>query len=695
MIVLFLIGFPFLAAVAAALWEKRRALVAGTATAVEFAVALVGVSLVLRGASLASGLPGVCGLGLYFTLDGFRALYVALAAFAWMVGTCFSPEYMRKYGNQGRYYASVLFTLGATAGCFFAEDLFTLFVFFEMMSFASYVWVAQDERDSSLRAAGTYLAVSVIGGMVLLMGLFLVAHDAGTLRIDQLAEAAGGMKTSRKWAAGLCMLFGFGAKAGAFPLHIWLPKAHPAAPAPTSALLSGILTKAGILGIMVLSLWMFREDGAWGDLVLLIGVATMVLGAVLALLSVNLKRVLACSSISQIGFILVGIGTAVGLGEENDLAVKGTLLHMMNHSLIKLALFCAAGVVFMNLHKLALDEVRGFGRKKPWLAAVFFVGAWSMAGLPLGSGYASKTLLHEALLELIKARGEIAFLGGAVPAGASALGAAGFLGAGALRLAEVLFLVSGGLTFAYMAKLFVALFLEKNRDGEAQEAFDAKTRYVNGLSRGMLTASAVALAAWGLWPGVLMDRAANLARGFLGHGADLACIPYYSWTNLRGALISLLIGIVVYGLVVRKGLMKEGSYVDRLPGWLDLEDGVYRPLLKLLELVLAVPLRFLDGLTDGIVVFLRKTILCDSPIPHELEEGTYLTHVAGSAADRLKKLLEPLDAREPKEEASVEHRLALFMTRLNENNHIIGRSLSFGLLMFCTGLLLTLIYLLL
>ena len=133
-----------------------------------------------------------------------------------------------------------------------------------------------------------------------------------------------------------------------FPLHIWLPKAHPVAPAPASALLSGILTKSGVFGILVIARNLFRADVAWGDAVLFLGVVTMVLGAVLAVFSVDLKRTLACSSMSQIGFILVGVAMQGLLSGENALAAWGTILHMLNHSLIKLVLFVAAGVVYMG-----------------------------------------------------------------------------------------------------------------------------------------------------------------------------------------------------------------------------------------------------------------------------------------------------------------------------------------------------------
>ena len=271
--------------------------------------------------------PGICGFGLHVCLDGFRSVYGLVAAFMWMMTLLFSGEYLSHEAHTGRYYFFQLVTLSATIGVFLSADLFTTFLFFELMSFTSYVWVVQEETKGAIRAAETYLAVAVIGGMVLLMGLFLLQHTLGTLEMSELIAAAADCGEKQTlFIAGCCMLFGFGAKAGAFPLHIWLPKAHPVAPAPASALLSGILTKAGIFGILVVSCNLFLYHAGWGLLIFMIGLLTMFGGALLAVCSVDFKRTLACSSMSQIGFILLGIGMQGILGEEN--ALKSPISHI-------------------------------------------------------------------------------------------------------------------------------------------------------------------------------------------------------------------------------------------------------------------------------------------------------------------------------------------------------------------------------
>lgn len=633
-----------------------------------------------------------CGMGMQLTLDGFRVLYCLIAAFMWMMTTVFSKEYLAHYRNRNRYYVFVLLTLGATVGVFLSADLYTTFIFFEIMSFTSYVWVVHDETQEALRAAGTYLAIAVIGGLVMLMGLFLLYDALGTLHIGELREAAmayGDLKAL--YPAGICLLFGFGAKAGAFPLHIWLPKAHPVAPAPASALLSGILTKAGVFGILIISCRLFWHDGVWGTVILTLGIITMFLGALLALYSVNIKRTLACSSLSQIGFIMVGVGMICLLGEEGGLAVRGSMLHMVNHSLIKLVLFMAAGVIYMNLHKLDLNEIRGFGRNKPLFHLIFLAGALGIGGVPLFNGYVSKTLLHESIVEYRHLLHE-----GVAPI---------FYEATGIAVIEWIFLISGGLTVAYMTKLYICVFVEKNTDAEKQQKYDAlKGSYMNTISAIALIGSAVVVAVLGIVPGVTMDSLADLGQDFLAFEGEVHRVNYFSLVNLKGAGISLVIGAVIYLFVVRSYMMCKDEtgakvYCNRFSEKLDLENMLYRPmLLKILPFIGAVISRVGDCLVDGIVVLLRKTIYKDSPLPHELTEGTPVTHLFGALFDHIaywiKCVLSVRKEEKPVYQKSFEHKFATLRTAVSEYNSVIARSMSFGLFLFCVGFLATVVYLL-
>lgn len=627
------------------------------------------------------------GLGIGFVLDGFRSVYILTAALMWMMTTVFSKEYFKHYHNRNRYYLFMLLTLGAVMGVFLSADLFTTFLFFEVMSFTSYVWVAHDEKKASLRAAETYLSVAVIGGMVMLMGLFLLYHELGTLETASLLKLAKACPDKTMlYVAGGCITLGFGAKAGVFPLHIWLPKAHPVAPAPASALLSGILTKSGIFGMLVVSCNLLYGDGEWGSVILLLGCITMFGGALLALFSVDLKRTLACSSMSQIGFITVGIGMQGLLGKENAIAAMGTVLHMVNHSLIKLALFMAAGVVFMNTHMLNLNEIRGFGRKKPLLHFIFLMGALGIGGIPLWNGYISKTLLHESIVEYTR----LLKTGVLMPA---------MFGAGAMKCIEWIFLISGGMTVAYMVKLYVAVFIEKNADANRQEQFDRMKHYMNLQSKLALTISALLIPLMGCLPGIIMDFLAERSLGFMNADVLKEPVSYFTLSNLKGAAISVIIGGALYGLAVRPLLMRRTEtgkiYVNRWPSKLDLEEHFYRPLIAVLCAVFCFFSRVCDSLADGLVVLLRKTVYRDKPLPFELSEGTLFTYQLGRLLNRIEGWIEKRFPNEKRRHHEFIHELAMIRLEIGENRMVITRSLSFGLILSCVGLILTTIYLLL
>ncbi len=650
---------------------------------------------------------GFCMQGIYLKMDGFRVLYGCIAAFMWMMTGIFSREYFAHYRNRNRYYFFYLLTLGATLGVFLSGDFYTTFIFFELMSLTSYVWVVHDEKPAAMKAGEIYLAIAIIGGLVMLMGLFLLYDAAGTLRMSELytaVAAVSAQKQTQLYAAGLCMLFGFGAKAGMFPLHIWLPKAHPVAPAPASALLSGILTKTGVFGVLAVCTEIFRYDPQWGKLVLYLGVITMFGGALLAVFSIDLKRTLACSSMSQIGFILVGAGMLELLGEENALAVRGTILHMVNHSIIKLVLFMAAGVVYMNLHQLDLNDIRGFGRRKPFLKGVFLMGALSIGGIPGWSGYVSKTLLHESIVEYTE---ELAVHGEPLLW---------------IHAIEWLFLFTGGMTIAYMTKLFIAVFVEEHP--VRQKEFDEKKYYMNGESIFALLTPAVLLVLMGFFPYLTMNRIADQARGFL-HGAEpVHAVHYFSLGNLKGAVISLAIGALVYFGFIRKFLIgknddQERVYLNVWPDWMDIEDLIYRPvlqkaavtivaglsriidqmyvtqmLLKILLNVTAFFSRICDHLVDGILLFFRSTTHRSKTEQHIYLIGTRLSRTFGRILDNCVRVLNRTILRKRPVERSFVVTFAEWEEMARKTNRLISASLSFGLMLAAIGLALTLVYLL-
>ncbi len=647
---------------------------------------------------------------LHFATDGFRVVYASLATLLWVMTLLFSKQYFSGHKHLGRYFFFCGITYFAVLGVFFAADLLTLFVFFEIMSFTSYVWVAQEETTKAIRASKTYLAVAVIGGLTMLMGIFMLDHAFGTLAVSELRTSAeeflrgtggnfGNRRTYLYVAAGL-LTVGFGGKAGVFPLHIWLPKAHPAAPAPASALLSGMLTKCGVFGMLLVNCHILFADGAWGKFILVLGTITMVLGAVSALFSVDLKRTLACSSVSQIGFITVGIGMISIMG-GHGIALQGTVYHMVNHTLLKLVLFMAAGVIYVNTHSLDLNEIRGYGRKHPLLAIAFAFGGLGLAGVPGWNGYISKTLLHESMvehmhhLEAVGLHGEV----------------------GLFKLAEVLFLFAGGLTLAYMLKLFIAIFVETG-DGETHGGKNSMT-LLSGIA---VCGSAILLPILGMTPDVIFSKIGHAAEAFLGpqHGHEEAhVIHWLSFENLKGSAISVIIGITVYMLVVRGLLMKRQSgkkvYVNRIPSWLDLEESVYRPVLWLLPAVIAPICRVLDVLmeklrgvafvlalisrvcdtfVDGVVGLLKSTVFAPRKRKMTIWVGTKVTHMFGTAMDAVVSVLNKTLFRNHPITKSFVSVFAVSELEARQTFSLITGSVSFGLLLAAMGLAISLIYLL-
>ncbi len=665
----------------------------------------------------------LCGFRLAFCLDGFRLLYAGIALFMWIVSLLFTPRYFRGHGHLGRYVFFTLLTFFSTIGVFLSDDLFCTFIFFEIMSFASYVWVAQEETPAALRAAGTYLAVAVFGGMVTLMGLFMLHHLAGTLSFSGLRTWAASLQDPSVLLAPALLAFtGFAAKAGVFPLHIWLPKAHPVAPAPASALLSGILTKSGVFGMIVLSCNLFPANAAWGSLLLALALPTMIIGALMAVFSTDLKHTLACSSMSQIGFILTGLAFTVLLGHENALAARGTLLHMVNHSLIKLDLFLCAGAVFMNTHTLNLTELRGFGRHKPFLHFCFLTGYLGLIGLPLFSGYLSKSLIHEAILEYAAEAGSAAWV---------------------FSLYEKLFLCAGGLTAAYMTKLYLCLFIFRNRDAAIQARFDQKKSYLSPASALALAMAALPPLLLGLLPDLLASPLLNAGVPFLGGGSLHGAIAWFSAENLSGAASSLGIGLLVC-LLIHCFLVRQGAYLSRWPVWLDLENRLYRPLvvrilpalggfvagccnrfvenpllMKLLpnavtactracEHIVDNPLltnrvpkavtactRALENAPDALVVGLRHSMLRkEKESDHSLTLGDQWLLASGDRQNRFEAFLNrfrPQSAKKPTDHVA---RLFSIQKEARRLDFRYSRSFSFGLLMLSIGLCAVLIYLL-
>lgn len=629
-------------------------------------------------------LNGLVGLGMALRVDGFRVVYAAVTIFMWLCSTMLTPEYFGAGKGKIRYHVFSFLTMFATLGVFLSADLFTTFIFFEIMSFTSYVLVVHTKKPDAVRAGSTYLAVAVIGGLVMLMGLFMLYDLVGTLRIVDLKDSCGAILQSgtesdvnRLTASAVLILFGFAAKAGMFPLHVWLPKAHPVAPAPASALLSGVMTKCGIFGILIIVMEIMAGCEGFGIALYVFGFITMFAGALPALFSTDLKKTLACSSVSQIGFIIVGASLTLLLEEECTLAATGTLLYMVNHSMFKLCLFLSAGIIYMKKHSLDLNKLRGFGRDKTFLKIIFLVGALGISGVPLFSGYISKTLIHEGLVEYI----HMAPTGHVI-----------------LTVSEWLFLLCGGMTAAYMTKLFIAIFVEKPAPESKEEADHAshdpgkvKIRFVSYLSA-MLPACVILF--FGVLPGLFMKGLGVFMSGFnnftlAGEGEEvLEHLSIFSLENLKGSAISLTFGALIYIFVIRRFLTAKDEekgrvYLSKWPVWLDIEEVIYRPLLiKILPSVLGAICRFV---ASTIPTFVAKVVLVVSKA---------VAKFFGELFDRIVTFTKE---RAFKDLTDKEHpglkKLHNGIRRVQDKDEVIASSISANLLFICAGLCLTILFL--
>ncbi len=587
--------------------------------------------LSFNGSTSAISFPLFSGFGISFKINEFSIVFATIASFLWLISCVETKEYFKDHAHHvSRYYGSLLVTFAGTLGVFYASDLFTLFVFFEIMSFASYLWVVHNGDEKSYKAGKSYLSYAVFGGLSLLFGIFILYSLSGNLDIANLSDSfAAHQSDTQLLVAGVLIFVGFGCKAGAFFVHDWLALAHTASPAPASGLLSGLLTKTGVYGIILLivKVLSFHEYFIYG--VLFIAVLNMLIGAIYAFFSNDLKRTLAYSSVSQIGFILWGVCFSVLLHDHNTYAAYGTVFHMINHSLIKILLFSLSGVIYQNTHTLNLNQLKGYGRDKPWLKICFAIGALSLMGVPLFSGYISKTLLHEAVVELMH------------------FGASGMI----WPMLEWLFLLAGGFTFAYMLKLFICLFIDKSGKHKSNKS------YVTRKTQILLSCVAALLVVLGITPNITFGAIGEFVAHFMNTHAN-SDIHYFIWINLKGSLISIAIGLLLYFVVARKTVVtKSKGYRDFNTSNLTIENLVYIPLVNMISLICALVMRVFDVSLDLIIVIGNRLFFKAVNIPKTFFDG--------------------------KEKSPY----------IKESKLHITYSLEYSLLLFGIGLLVTLVYL--
>jgi hydrogenase-4 component B len=393
---------------------------------------------------------------LYFRLDALSAFFLLPIFLIGALAALYGTQYLEAYRGRKSLAPPWFFLNVLTASMVIvvlADNAVLFLMAWETMALSSFFLVTfEDEKESTRQAGWTYLVASHIGTAFLLVLFVLLGKENGSMDFDRFSASGG---------AGLLFviaLIGFGTKAGFIPLHVWLPEAHPAAPSHVSAVMSAVMIKTGIYGLLRIFTFLGPPQAWWGWTLCAIGLSSGVLGVVLALAQHDLKRLLAYSSVENIGIIALGLGVgivalSVGAPFIATVAFAGALLHVLNHALFKGLLFLGAGNVAHETHTREIDRLGGLLRRMPSTGATFLIGAAAISGLPPLNGFVSEFLIY-----LASFKGAISLdASGTVPMLAALSGLA----------------LIGGLATACFTKAFGIVFLGHPRTEHAKKAHEA------------------------------------------------------------------------------------------------------------------------------------------------------------------------------------------------------------------------------
>lgn len=336
--------------------------------------------------------------GIGMVLDGFTSFMLVTVN---LIASCvmlYSINYMEKFTSKWKFYTLFLLMVGGMNGVIVTGDMFNLFVFLEIASVASYALVAFGTERHELEAAFKYAIMGTVGSLFILLGIAFLYSYTSTLNMADMAGILAQKEASKIiLMVSVLFLMGFGLKAALVPFHAWLPDAHPSAPAPISAMLSGVLIKS--LGIYTLCRIFYNVIGispTISSMLMFLGTLSMVVGGLLALGQWDFKRLLAYSSISQIGYVILGIGLGTPLG------ILGGLFHLFNHSVFKSLLFLNSGAVEYSTGTRNLKELGGLNKKMPLTSTTNFIASMSIAGIPPFNGFWSKLIIIIAAVQAQK-----------------------------------------------------------------------------------------------------------------------------------------------------------------------------------------------------------------------------------------------------------------------------------------------------
>lgn len=321
-------------------------------------------------------------------VDVVGCIFAVLMSAMWLLSCVFALEYMEHDKNERVYQAFTMTVLSALIGQCYAGSMVTLYVFYELMTLLSVPMVVHERTPQAVAAGIKYLVYSIFGAMLGLLGIFFFNHYLGTVTFAPGGVAAAAAAPQGLLLVTFLVIIGFGTKAGMFPLHGWLPTAHPVAPAPASAVLSGVITKAGVLAILRVIYYLVGADvlrGTWVQKSFLtLALITVFMGSMLAYREPLLKKRLAYSTVSQVSYVLFGLGLMV------PAAFSGAMLHVVAHSVIKDGLFLCAGAIIHQTGKTYVRELRGIGKQMPLTIWCWTIASLGLIGIPPTGGFVSK-----------------------------------------------------------------------------------------------------------------------------------------------------------------------------------------------------------------------------------------------------------------------------------------------------------------
>jgi hydrogenase-4 component B len=446
-------------------------------------------------------------------VDALAGLFLVIIGAVTLAVGVYGPGYVRGF-ERGR---ESLAALGFFSGLFLvgmilvviADDAFMFMVAWEVMSVSSYFLVAfHHDQAGARRAAFLYLLMAHVAGLCILLGFGVLASFGGAFSFDAMRTA----ELSFGWAtlAFLLAFTGFGIKAGLVPGHAWLPDAHPAAPSHISALMSGVMLKVAVYGFLRFVFDLVGEaHWQWGVIVLVIGSASALIGILYALMQTDLKRLLAYSSIENVGIIFIGIGLSLlflgeGHGLLGALSLIAAVYHALNHALFKSLLFFGAGAILHSAHERDLEQMGGLLRRMPWTGWLFLVGCISIAALPPFNGFVSEWLTFQSALQAW--RFESGVLRSVVP------------------VVGAILALTGALAAACFVKVYGVAFLGRARSRHVRRA--------RALPAGMRWGQALLAGAClllGILPTLVVPVLDKVPQQILGHGLDPAIASGWLW----------------------------------------------------------------------------------------------------------------------------------------------------------------------